>query len=333
MTQSAALNIFSGIKTYRKLSQELQSLLAKNPQDINKFQGIFNLTVDRLYQDIMRFEKENITESESDIYKLRQIFMKRYRRFFLYGEYINWCLKKPFGYAGDFMIIDKIYKNTPQTIGFERLWDNWVMQLPVSVSVRARKEEFKNIIQKYVENNKNRSIKIMNLASGPAREIKELVEYDKEGLYNNVKFDCYDFDLNAIDYAKKLLSNVHQVAFTQKNAIRLALKKNIEDEIKTKYDIIYSTGLFDYLDERVAKRLITNLNKLLNKNGIMIISNAGEKYNNSSAIWMEWVGEWFLIYRTQDEFKKIFLDIGFSEKNFRITLQKDKVMQYCLVYK
>jgi hypothetical protein len=333
MSPITSFNIFSRIKIYRKLSQELQALLAKNPNDVPKFQEIFNLTVDRIYQDVLEFEKENIKKSESDVYKLKKIFEKRYRKDFLFGDYIKWCLSKPFGYSGDFKIIDDIYLNQPKTTGFDRLWDNWVMQLAVSRSVRERKEDFKKIILDFVKSRKNKKIRIMNLASGPAREIKELLEQDNEGFFSDIIFDCYEQDMNAINYAKQLLNNPTNVNFIQKNAIRIALKKKIEDEIPHKYDFIYSTGLFDYLDIRVAVRLVNNLKKLMKQDGTMVISNANDKYSNSSAIWMEWVGEWYLIYRTAREFETIFTNAGFLTKNIKIKLQTCKVMQYCLAEK
>lgn len=283
------LNIFSRIKNYRKLSKELQEVLLKNPDDAPKFQEIFNLTVDRIYQDIMDFERENIEKFESDVYRLRKIFEKRYRRYFLYGEYIKWCVEKPFGYSGDYKIIDEIYQSQVRTSGFDRLWDSWFQQLAASKAVRERKEDFKKTI--------------------------------------------LDFDERALNYAKQLLNNPENVNFLQKNVVRLALKRDIEDEIQYKYDLIYSTGLFDYLDERVAVRLVNNLKKLLKQDGIIAISNFRDKYSNSSSIWMEWIGEWYLVYRTEAEFEQIFLNGGFSLKNIQIIPQYSKVMQYCLTKK
>jgi chemotaxis methyl-accepting protein methylase len=137
--------------------------------------------------------------------------------------------------------------------------------------------------------------------------------------------------VRALDYAKRLLNNIENVNFFQKNAIRLALKKDITNEIPYKYDLIYSTGLFDYLDKKIAIRLINNFKVLLNEDGIIIISNARDKYSNSSSIWMEWIGNWYLIYRTEAEFEEIFLKAGFSQKNIQIIPQQSKVMQYALV--
>jgi len=327
------LNIFSRIKNYRKLSKELQEVLSKHPDDVPKFQGVFNLTVDRIYQDIMDFERENIEKFESDVYRLKKIFEKRYRPYFLYGEYVKWCAEKPFGYSGDFKIIDDIYKNQVRTKGFDGLWDNWFQQLAASCAVRERKEDFKKIISDFVKEQKNKNLRFMNLASGPAREIKELLDNDKDGLFSNIVFDCYDFDFRALNYAKELLVNYNNINFFQENAVRIALKRNVEEIIKYKYDFIYSTGLFDYFDERIAVRLVSNLKKILKPGGMMAIANFRDKYSNPSSIWMEWIGQWYIIYRTEAEFRKIFSNSGFLQKDIQIIPQKSKVMQYCLIRK
>lgn len=331
MTAFVTLNIFSRIKNYIQFSKELQESLSKNPEDAIKFQKVFNLTVDRIYQDILNFEKANIEKFETDIYRVKKIFEKRYRNYFLYGDYIKWVFRKPFGYSGDFKIIDDIYRNQIKTNGFDGLWDSWFQQLAITESVRMRKDDFKKFILNFVKKQNGRKLRFMNLACGPAREIKELLNY--ESLFSDIVFDCYDIDVRAISYAKQLLNNPSNVNFFQKNAIRLALKKNIEAEIPHKYDLIYSTGLFDYLDARIAARLVSNLRKLLKNDGILLISNVGSKYNDSSSIWMEWIGEWYLIYRTEAEFAKIFIDAGFIPKSVEILWQPNKVMQYCLARK
>jgi thiol-disulfide isomerase/thioredoxin len=325
-------NIFSRIKNYLKLSAELQKTLSDNPDEAPKFQEVFNLTVDRVYQDIMDFEKENIEKFEMEVYRLKNIFDKRYRHHFHHGEYIIWVFNKPYGYAGDFQIVDYIYQNAVRTKGFDRLWDSWFQQLAASIAVRQRKDDFKKSIVNFIKEHPNKKLRIMNLACGPCREIKELLEGKSAGeFFKNVIFDCYDFDINAITYAKQFLGNFNNVNFFNNNAIRLALAKNIENQIPYKYDLIYSAGLFDYLGDRLAVRLIVNLSKLIKHAGAIMISNALDKYSTPSPIWMEWIGEWYLIYRTEDEFRDIFLNGGFAQHDILITPQHNRFMQYALL--
>ncbi|RKZ26688.1 hypothetical protein DRQ26_04045, partial [bacterium] len=55
------------------------------------------------------------------------------------------------------------------------------------------------------------------------------------------------------------------------------------------------------------------------------------KRHNPSAYLMEWVTEWDIIYRSVEEFRGIFLEAGFKEKEVDSVTQKMGIMQYCLV--
>jgi len=325
-----SVSLFSEVKNYIKLSRDLQAHLARRPEDYPKFQAIFDASLEKISLDILHFEKNNIAKSEAKVFQFKQIFEKRYRHYFLCGEFPRWVYYKPYGYAGDYKIIDDIYQNKPRTIGFDRLWDNYFQQMMASRATRERKESLKKFILDFVQQHKNKEIRIMNLASGPAREIKELLEGDSSGVMSKVVFDCYDFDVRALDYAKELLNNNKNVNFIQKNAIRIALKKVITDDVPHRYDLIYSAGLLDYLDVRIAVKLVNNLKKILKKNGSIVIANFGDKYNNTSAGIMEWATEWYLIYRPKEELMDIFLTAGFSAGDLNMMAQKDKVVNYCV---
>lgn len=315
------------IRFYIRKSFQLQQRMKDNPYDWPEFQDEFNTTVDTFSLEIENFERAN-EDNEKKVYKFRKFFNQRLRKYFLFGHYINHSFTKPYGYAGDFKIIDDIYLNQPTSVGYERLWDNYFLRMGPSIATRNRKEDFKKIICQFVEESKP-AVRIMNLASGPCREIKELFETHRE-LINNVIFDCYDFDTNAIDYAKRLLGPTANVNFYQKNAIRMAVQRSIEKDIAFKYDLIFSTGLFDYLNDRISEKLLANLKKLLRPKGLLCISNYRERRNNPWAALMEWIAEWILIYRSEEKFKELFLRAGFQKDCLTIHYEPLRIMQYCL---
>lgn len=316
------------IKLYKKRAQEIEGYLSRNPNDWGKFQSEFNSEVNAIFRDIMDFEKSNLNKGRADkVNKLKNLFVNRIREIFMRGVYIEWSLRKPYGYAGDFKIIDDIYQNNPTTTGFDRLFDNYYQMSAVCVAVRNRKEDFKRMIIDYISKNENDSINIMNLACGSARDIKEILSLEYVS-NKTLSFDCYDNESRAIEYAKKILDNVPNINFVKKNVLRMAATKRIEAGIDDKYDIIYATGLFDYLTHKVSSRLIHNMQQLLKNGGILAISNARDKYSNPSVHFMEWVGDWNLIYRTDDEFKKIFLDAGFKEDELETQYEQQGIMQY-----
>lgn len=333
MSKAKQNNLFSEILKYKKLGDDLKKNLLQNPDQWGDFQNYFNKIIIEISHKILDAEEKQFNADDSRLYRLKKIFEKRYRKHFLYGDLTRWSFEKPFGYAGDFKIIEDIYENKPRTKGFDRLWDNYFQQMAASKATRERKEDYKKILGNFIKKNKDRDVRILNLASGPAREIKELFESAPRNLFTNVRIDCLDNCKEALDFARNLLKNIPGINFLQKNVIRLALKKDIKEVISNNYDLIYSTGLYDYLDKRIATRLTENLYSLLKEKGFMTISNYREKYRNPSAYLMEWVTEWNLIYRSKEDFEEIFLSAGFDKDSIEVYPQKSGVMQYCIAVK
>lgn len=318
------------VKRYKKRVDEIEEYLVKNPEEWGKFQGEFNWEMNSVFRDIMNFERENIAIGRDDkVYKLKRIFTKKIRKMFERGDLTKWILEKPYGYAGDFKIIEDVYQNSPTTIGFDRLFDNYVQMSAISVAVRNRKNDFKKMITNFVSKRLGTNLRIMDLACGPCREIKELL-FEKPELYKNVVFDCYDSDKNALKFSSEILSQHSNINFVHENAARIAFRKDINSLINKKYDIIYSTGLFDYFEERLATRLIENLKKLLTKNGAMIISDVRDKFSNPSVHFMEWVGEWDLVYCQDDKFKDYFTNAGFKSTDLKIDYEQQGILQYIM---
>ena len=319
------------IKKYREVANELKAHLDAHPSDWGKYQSVFNQEINAIFRDLMLFEQDRLANNdEASIYKLKRIFVNHLRADFLYGEHICWSLKKPYGYAGDFKIIDDMYRNDPKTEGFARLFDNYAPMSAAAFAIRNRKEDIKKFIVSLAKANGGKPMKIMDLASGPCRDINELLDEMPSGQCN-LSIDCYDQDANAIEYAKTILGkNMKFVTFHKENAVRIAFKKAIPNE---RYDLIFSLGLFDYLDERLAQRLIASLKGLLKENGVLFIANFGEKYQNPSFYFLEWVGEWQLIYRSESEFRKIFLGAGFAEKNLKTEFEQQGIIQYVIAQK
>lgn len=321
------------LNLYKKRAREIENYLSKRPAEWGKFQSEFNSEVNNVFRDIMNFEKNNFAiGQEEKVYKLKRIFIGRIRELFLKGTYNEWAFRKPFGYAGDFKIIDDIYQNNPTTNGFVRLFDNYCMMSAISVAVRNREEDFKRIVEGFVADKMWCKLRIMNLASGPCRELKEILS-SNPAICRNVVFDCYDREDRAIEYAKKLLTGYSNINFIRENALRIAFRKDIHSLIDKKYDLIYSTGLFDYFSERVGIALVANLRRLLNSNGMLAISTMRDKYSNPSVHYMEWVADWNLVYRNEEEFKRIFLEAGFTKDELEIQYEQQGIMQYIIAIK
>ena len=321
------MNVLDTIHAREKDIDNLKKSIESEPSNWATYQKDINRIIDAVFNLCWEFERQNADE-EPKLYKLKRLFSKNFTHYFRLGSLGRMVIDKPCGYHGDFLIIDEIYKNEAKTLGLERCLDNYFLNTPASIATRNRKEDFKNYLKEIIHKTSS-DIRIMDLASGPCRDIKELMENVRPGSVQ-VTIDCVDHDLNAISYGKNILDGISncQINFIQKNAMRIALTKSVENYFSEKYDVIFSTGLFDYLDERIATPLIRNLRTLLKKDGLLIISNYRDKWANPSRHYMEWGGGWELIYRTEDQFTKLFKDAGFMDGDLSLKYEPQKIMQY-----
>ncbi|MFN0176279.1 MAG: hypothetical protein ACKVU0_16660 [Saprospiraceae bacterium] len=78
-------------------------------------------------------------------------------------------LRQPFGYAGDFLIIDKIYtKHCSDNFG---KWDQYFHRHAAPKAVRNRKDYFKQNMVRILRERKGQATSLLNMASSPARMI------------------------------------------------------------------------------------------------------------------------------------------------------------------
>jgi hypothetical protein len=76
--------------------------------------------------------------------------------------------------------------------------------------------------------------------------------------------------------------------------------------------------------------MVANLRNLLAKEGKLIIANVRDRYSNPSLHSMEWLEDWNLVYRTDEEFKEIFLEAGFKEQEIKIEYENQGLLQYVI---
>lgn len=259
----------------------------------------FNAHFDGLGKIIETFDREK--------YLLhREYYQAMIAKYMLDPIEINHHIKsKPLGYAGDYMVMNYIYDyHKGGYLGrttFEKLINHYTCNIDISLSNIKRKQYFKEkIMQALVRRD---SADILSLGSGPGREIIELIE---EGKINKpIRFTCLDLEARALEYIKGRMRKIPKskkqkitIAYVNRNVIGLIRNKlNKQD---SQYDLIYASGLFDYLNQRTASKLISNFYGLLSYGGELIICNA-DADNTRHRAYYEMLGEWELIYKTRQQ--------------------------------
>lgn len=135
----------------------------------------------------------------------------------------------------------------------------------------------------------------------------------------------FDSDLGTFELIKQSCNNLKQLHFYPGNILRILLKNDL-----LKFDLIYSSGLFDYFDLDKSVRLARKLWENVKPGGSLIITNAHP--DNPTRFWMEYVSEWYLEYKTDQEMMLIAKDLNNVD---RISLEIDpyNVYQYLIITK
>ena len=207
-------------------------------------------------------------------------------------------LLKPHGYAGDFEMIDRIYTGWVSPHPLRAAWDNFFHAQHAPRAVRNRKEYFLNCL-KAVVLRKTKNVRILNVGSGPARDVFDFFTLYPQSL--NTHFDCIDLDDKAIAYASKLCyRHLSKVSFYRQNLLHF--------KMPYRYDLIWSAGLFDYLSDRLFIFALRRLFSHLGDAGEMIIGNFAS--SNPSRLWMESIGDWTLQHRSPEQLIALSEDAG-----------------------
>jgi extracellular factor (EF) 3-hydroxypalmitic acid methyl ester biosynthesis protein len=305
-----------------KLTQELKSSLEHIKNEFNAFdknnpakdtqieflesrkKEIFkqlDFCLSKIWEIVEHFDKST--------YKLHQEYCQRIMSPLIEeGIEINKHLyKKPFGYPGDYVMMNYIYnyydKNYLGDTSYQRLLNNYACNISISRSNIIRKDFIKeNILEVIKETDKPT---ITSIGSGPARELIELLKENK--IKKNIKFVCLDFESKALDYVKKEIDTIDEEC--KKNLSIEYVHKDIIDFIADilenkgsdkHFDLIYVAGVFDYLSNRICSKLTKKLYGLLNKDAMLIVCNISSKDFKHRAYY-EFLGNWVMIHKSQEE--------------------------------
>jgi SAM-dependent methyltransferase len=209
---------------------------------------------------------------------------------------VGHCYIKPFGYPGDFYLIDHIYSHHVNGNKKYRNWDICFQNQAGSRAVRNRKDYFLNqwklLLKKHGEK------KVLILGSGPATDVNEFLN-----IYtgNDIRFDLVDFDQNAIDYSSNKNKKFEKlISYYKVNVLRF--------EPYQRYDLIWSAGLFDYFREKHFVYLVKKYINYMAEGGEFVIGNFSTE--NPSKNFMELVSDWYLNYRSREDLLRIAVEAG-----------------------
>lgn len=214
---------------------------------------------------------------------------------------------KPYGYAGDFVMLERIYTGWLSPKPHLVNWDIFFHAQEAPRAVVNRKKYFIDILRSL--KNKDTRCDILDLACGSCEDIVEFLSEGKSQIF----FECVDYDKNAVEYSYNKIkekSFLDHVEFYRDNVVKFSPSKQ--------YDLIWSGGLFDYLDDKTFKLLLMKQLAYVKTGGELVIGNFS--LNNPSRDCME-CGNWFLYHRTPEELIRIANECGIPREKLTVNTE------------
>lgn len=230
---------------------------------------------------------------------------------------------KPRGYAGDYLAIHKIYNNVPGGTGrLGPLVDRMFLETPPSLAVRNRRTLLAQEIVATVRSKPEGPVNVMCMASGPATEVFDAFKVLEDK--SRLRVTLMDIDLQSLAFVDELRIKQNLTAninLVNENLIALYLGRS-----KTKVepqDLIYSIGLIDYLNDKLVGKLLQYVHENLASGGRVILGNFHPR--NPAKEFMDYVLEWNLIHRTEEDMNRLFGTSPFCRPCTRIQFEAEGV--------
>jgi len=244
----------------------------------------------------------------------KRYFRANFHPIVLGSPFVARGYNKPLGYAGDFGLMIMLYEYADQGGNlFEKFFHRFSCNEPAAVANKNRVDYLcETLIEEY-SHWKNQStlkkFKVTSLACGPAKELELFMQKidNKHGL--EIQLVCADNESLALEYAQQRIrpmvgkKNNASVIFHKEDVVLGLIKeKKFCEDIKDS-NFIISAGLFDYLSDRVATKLLDAMYSLLAPGGKIIVGNVSK--SNPDRFSMDYFTEWQLILRSKDDLTRL----------------------------
>ncbi len=224
----------------------------------------------------------------------------------LHDPYTRRAFEKPRGYAGDAVMLDFLYKYNLLIDTIENPIGKSIFYFTThsdpGEAVRHRRKYIAQLLDDIAKKSST-PISVLSLAAGHVREAELSKAIQSKKI---TKLVAYDQDEESLEVVRNQYGCFNIIPVQGK------IKALFQPQFSLgKFDFIYASGLFDYLDQYAGTQLVQRMFDALNEGGYILVSNFREDVPNTLyRTYMEAFMHWFLVYRTDVEIIDLFSGIN-----------------------
>lgn len=227
----------------------------------------------------------------------------------LCSPFVYRTFRKPLGYAGDYEMVNMILRDPLEGSSlFAKIVNVCFLMNPPAEAHRNRIQYLVRLLSDETRRvaRAGKRTSVLNLGCGPAKEIQDFLVHDE--MCDRVDFTLLDFNDETLTHTTKLLGDL-KMQHRRRTGLNMCIKsvhqvlkeagRNSRELQRGGYDVVYCAGLFDYMSDRICKRLMNIFYDLLAPGGMLVATNvdASKPFRHS----MEYLLEWHLICRDQPQ--------------------------------
>jgi SAM-dependent methyltransferase len=156
------------------------------------------------------------------------------------------------------------------------------------------------------------------VGSGPAIDVERAMRAIPAQQRQSIRATLLDLDGEALEAATQRLSNLmatEQITPVRDNLYRLADKPRSAAP-PASADFLICSGFFDYLPDDSAAAMLRLFWNSLAPGGRLVVGNFAP--HNPTRAFMEWIGNWYLLYRTWEDLQDLAQRAGIPDGSYRI---------------
>lgn len=274
--------------------------------------------------------------SADDNARLKRFSLRHLHDLLMPAPLLHRAWSKPLGYPGDFECMNYMYFRPfeGQDLYAKALHLAACASLPAA-AVRARKDLVKaEILAALQRAPADRPLRVASIAAGPSQELFELLA-EAEELPHPLEIVLFDQDKVALAFAKRRLAPLverHGPRRVKLVVLHDSIRRLLHDPSLFAnlgpFDVLFSSGLFDYLRRELAAQLVGNFYSHLAPGGRALVGNMAP---HNPARWVfEHHLDWTLLYRSPEQMLE-FGHAGAPQAQLSVVMDATALNPYLVV--
>ncbi|NQT17077.1 MAG: class I SAM-dependent methyltransferase [Planctomycetes bacterium] len=208
---------------------------------------------------------------------------------------------KPRGYAGDFEMLARICRHYRCEDPLGSAFDRFFQHQAAPEAVRSRTEQIAAALVSDCLARDVADYHVVSVGAGPGLDVRAALTTLPESRRSGVRVTLVDLDPEALDFARREIEPLlpaSALTCTRTNLFRIPQAPDRAVEAQS-VDFLICSGMFDYLEDEPAGAMLKTFWEWLTPGGMLLVGNFAP--HNPTRAYMEWIGNWYLLYRTRDE--------------------------------